>query len=143
MKKAQQLKRAQRLLTGLIIEWTDRDPQGDNEQIENENVTHTSPVLRLQADKVWHDYRDFIMHRQALLWRIDIDLVFRYPNGRDQIEQRRVIARETLHDIGHACEPYIDNAMKHGANLFEARFRVECLGARSATDADFGDFQSS
>lgn len=143
MKKAQQIKRARRLITGIIISWTDPTPLVASDTITNEGVTHRRPVLRLQAGTIWSDYGKWITANPVLLWRIDITVVFRYPNGRDQFEERRVIARGRLHDIAHECQPVIEAAMRYGATPLETRFSVECLGDRSAVEADFGDYEAA
>ncbi|GAB3099873.1 hypothetical protein G8770_03730 [Aestuariicella hydrocarbonica] len=143
MKKTQQIKRARKLLTGLIIQWTDNAPLTESADIHSENISHTSPVLRLQCKSIWRDYHDWITNRQTMLWRIDITVVFSYPNGRDQLEQRRVIARAKLWDIAHQCEPVIAEALRHGAHPKETRFTVQCLGDRQATDADFEDYEAA
>lgn len=142
MKKQQQIKRAHRLIQGLIICWTDDAALTDKAEIRDEKISHARPILRLQAKNIWHDYQNWIMDRKTLLWRIDFTVVFRHEDGRDQLEQRRVIARAKLMEIAHECYPALEQATAEGNGVAptETRFRVQCLGDRPATEADFEDF---
>lgn len=133
--------RARALVKGLIIGWTDDTPLKDNDAIANEHVSHKNPVIRPMAMSAWNTYGDWLTNVPILLWRVDITIVFRYPNGREQHEHRRVVHRHRLHDIAEACEPAIESALKFGCNPIEIRFLVECLGDRAATEVDYDDFK--
>jgi len=141
MKRNQQLKRARKLINGLIIEWSDPDPLTAHPNIQNQRVSHRTALLRPQSTHIWNTYGDWITHRQVFLWRIDITIVFQYTNGSEQHESRRVIAQHKLHDIASECEPIIKDALRHGENATNCHFKVECLGSRSATEKDFDDYE--
>ncbi len=141
MNKTQQIKRARRMMAGLLIEWTDPTPMEPGDTITRESVTHKSPVLNLQARKIWRQYGEWIITSPVLLWKVDITVVFRYPNGKDQLEKRRVIGRGRLNDIGDECLPALEKVMRYGATPLETQFMVECLGDRSAIEADFDDYE--
>lgn len=143
MKTQQQIKRAMRLLKGLVISWSDTNPlmdSADSSDITDGKVTHKSPVLRLQADKIWRDFSSWITHRPGISWRIDFTVVFRYPNGTEQHEARRVVKNARLHDIAHAVEPHIAAAMRRGGVPVVTHFVVECLG-HAHSEADYEDFE--
>lgn len=143
MKKQQQTKRARRQVIGLRISWTDKDPLSKEPNILDGKVSHANPILRLAADSIWSRYRDWITKEQVFLWRIDITVVFEYPNGTQQEEQRRIIARHKLWDIANECEPAIKDAMRHGNNPLHTKFICECLGDREAVEADFEDYEAA
>lgn len=133
------IKRAKKLLDGFILSWSDPDPLSYCPNIQNGTVSHTRPLLKLQAKNVWLEFRDWIVHHANLLWRVDITVVFDYPNGRTQNESRRAVARGKLWEIAEVCHEVIEDAIRHGnkEHIRETRFHVQCLGDRSARDADF------
>ena len=139
MKKRQQIKRARKLVKGLILKWSDDDAMSPTPHINDSEVTHRSPVLRLQSRRVWSDYKDWIYDAPALLWRIEINAVFLYPNGLEQHEERMVVHRGSLRDIASSCDKHIQDAHRAGAkeHYVETRFVCECLGDRPKDSDDF------
>lgn len=141
MKRAQQAKRAKRLVQGIVLQWVDKDPLSGKPFIERASVSHTSPVLRLHAPAVWRDFRHYIVHHQTLLWRIFMDFVFVDPDGSHDIHQRLVVHRGHLHAIANACLPTLEATCAERDNFLETRYRVECLGDRGKRESDYADYE--
>lgn len=137
-------KRLIKLFTGVKVSWSDTNPLReetyDDNSITNTSVTHKQPMMNIAAAKLWRQHAAWIV-KQPLLWRVDINLVFRYPNGTEQIEQRRIVERYKFEEIGHSCDPVIEEAMRYGEGFVRADFTVECLGTRERRESDFGDFE--
>lgn len=146
MNKALQIKIAHRLIKGLTICWTDDAALTDSPDIRDEVVSHTKPILKIQAPTIWRDYHSWIMERATLLWRVDITVVYNEADG-ERHDQRRTVTRGKLIEIAHACYPVIESVMadedNRGKAPLETRFKVECLGDRSATAADYDDYEAA
>lgn len=131
-------------MTGVCISWSDTNPLNEEGRAPSEitasKVRHKLPIMNLAAAKLWRLHRTWFV-KQSLLWRADINIVFRYPNGTEQIESRCVVAKNKFEDIGHACDPVIEEAMRYGENFVRADMSVECLGAREPKESDWGDFE--
>lgn len=143
MNKQQQIKRAKRLINGLILEWSDSDPLSGIPHINRARVSHTRPILRLQADNVWAEFKQWILQYPGLLWRINICAIFQYSNGMVQREARNIVARGCLRDIAETCLFVIEDAHRCGANHQETEFKVQCLGDREKRESDFEDYEKA
>lgn len=93
-------------------------------------MTHKNPVYRLAAPRIYHDHRDWILFKQPFRWLIKIDVIFSYPNGRDQHEQRELEGVATVNTLNEFCMTQIQDALRHGAEdrYRTTAFTVECLG---------------
>lgn len=143
--KKQHSVRAVRLIDGLRISWADDADLYDAAEIRDQVISHRKPLLRTQAVTIWKDYYDWIMNHKTLLWRVDIDVIFSGDDG-DVIDSRRLVVRGRLLDTAYACQPVIAQVLDHPDNeslvAKETRYRVECLGSRAKTDADYEDYEA-
>ncbi len=143
MKRAQNLKRASRIMKGLVIKWDDPAPLKNKGAIINDQVTHKNAVLRLEVSAIWRQHKRWITEAQPFLWRVTVTTVFSYENGTDQHESRLFIGRYRLMDIAEACEPEIRDMLKYGKNPTMSHFSCECLGNREARDSDYSDYEAA
>lgn len=130
MKRPHMLNRAKKGIRGLIISWTDVDPLRDTSEIIPGKITHRNPVFRLTAEQIFRDFGDWITERQAFRWLITIKLIFDYPNGSTQIEERELEAVSTINALNDHCLEQIEDALRHGAaeHYRHTEFTVECVG---------------
>lgn len=129
-KKNNNLKRARAGVKGLIIEWEDTDPISHHRDgLSNKKVTHKNPVFKMCAHKVMQDFQEFITHKQAFLWQLNITVVFDYPNGQTQLETRELEAFSQLSNINEHSLEAIKDAQRHGNMKYyrTTRFLIECL----------------
>jgi len=140
-KKNNNHKRGIHQLTGLNIAWDDNNPLSEEPLILNQVVTHSNSVYRHMAKSIWRAYKKQIIEKLVLLWRVDITVIFEYPDGTIQNEARRVVSRARLSDISDACEDLIRNLHKFGDNPQVTKFNCLCLGDRASTESDFGNFE--
>lgn len=133
-------KKAISLVTGLVVTWTDKNPEIDSAEVAGGDVEHRNPVYRPIRWQIWADSKKWVRTEVALLWKIKINCVFTYDNV-DQHEERLVVAKGKLAEIAYEINDIITSAMRHGANLKEVRFSCECLGTRAATEEDWEDYE--
>ena len=130
------LKRAAAKVKGLSISWSDPNPLSETKEIHNQEVSHADPVSRLLSWDIWCEHKEWLINSGALLWRININIVFEY-NGVTQHEERQVLRKGKLFDTGVACDLVIADAGRHGENAVNAIFKCECLGNRSPKVSDY------
>lgn len=138
-----QKQRAYKLVQGLIISWTDPEPLTTHQRLANESISHKNAIKKLYAQQMWRKFGKWMVEEPALLWRVEFTVVFRYPNGVEQLEHRCVVHRAALQDISEACMPDIQAALKFGNNPLETRFVVECLGNRPPRESDYKDYEAA
>jgi len=139
--RATMLKRALRFIQGIEINWDDdADLALPKSQLRNLRVTHSNPMVRPVAVGMWCEYKNFFMAKAVVCWLVDITVVFDFAEV-EQHEQRRLVHKGRLTEIGEACDTIIKQMMRYGKNPREVRFRCVCLGNRPPRDADFGDYQ--
>lgn len=128
--KQKVLKRARAGIKGLIITWKDRDPLTESSHVIPGYCTHRNPVYRLSAQKIFEDYGEFITNRQSFRWRLNIDVIFDYDNGRRQIESRELEGFATISQLNEYAMEQIQDAMRHGDmnKYVHTEFRIECIG---------------
>lgn len=128
-KKNSNIERARRGVKGLIIEWEDTDPLTSTQTRIDGTVSHRNPVFKLCAQKVFRDYGEWITDRQPFHWLITITVVFKYPNGTEQLEERELEAFAKLADINDHSLSAIKDALRHGdKNCYQTtRFKIECV----------------
>lgn len=116
---------------GLVIGWEDKSPMSDSQDIVAGEVTHRNPMMAPLAREMWYRLGEWVTHTQPFQWLVKIDVVFRYPNGRDQIETRELKARCVFCLLNEFALDEIQDAMRHGSeeHYLTTRFRVELLGA--------------
>lgn len=124
------LNRAKNGVRGLIISWTDADPLRDTSEIIPGKISHRNPVYRLRAGEIFRVAGTWIMEQQPFRWLITIRLVFDYPNGATQIEERELEAVATINALNDHCLAQIRDALRHGAqeHYRNTEFVVECVG---------------
>lgn len=125
------LKRLRKCCRGLVVEWDDRNPESESEHVVNGRVTHTNPVMRHAAASIWSEIGSTLASRISMRWLVRIIVVFRYPNGQEQHEERELEARCILDRLNDFALEQIEDAMRHGAkeHYVTTKFHVECLGA--------------
>lgn len=121
-------KRAKKLVTGLIVRWSDANPLQDGDYITPQTITHKKPLLKIYARRIFNEYREFIFVKTCLRWRVLIEVIFLYPNGMEQREQRELLAHCRLSELNEHCIEAIADANKYGENNQTTEFTVECLG---------------
>lgn len=128
--KPHMIKRARAGVKGLIISWVDKDPLRNSSEVIPGDVTHRNPVYRLTARKVFEDFGDWITNRMPFRWLITIKVIFDYPNGQRQIEERELEAVATISALNEHCLEQIQDAMRHGDEkcYTHTEFTIECLG---------------
>lgn len=128
--KQQMLRRARAGIKGLIISWSDPDPLSDSPHIVDGKVSHRNPVFRLTAPKLFQDFGDWITSKQSFRWLVTIRVLFDYPNGQTQLEERELEAVTTLSAINDHCLAQIQDALRHGdvAYYRNTEFTIECMG---------------
>lgn len=124
------LKRARAGVKGLIISWQDTDPLRDTSEVIAGKVSHRNPIFRLTARKLFQDFGDWITNRQAFRWLVTIKVIFDYPNGQRQIEERELEAVTTIDELNGYCLEQIRDALRHGDQMYytHTEFTIECLG---------------
>lgn len=128
--KPHMIKRARAGIKGLIISWQDKDPLRDTSDVIPGAVTHRNPVYRLTARKVFEDFGDWITNKMPFRWLVTIKLIFDYPNGQRQIEERELEAVATISALNDHCLEQIRDALRHGDKQCykHTEFTIECLG---------------
>lgn len=129
--KQNMIKRSRAGVKGLIISWLDKDPLRDTAETIAGTVTHRNPVFRLTARKIFQDFGEWITDRQAFRWLVTIKIIFDYPNGTRQIEERELEAVSTIKNLNEHCLDAIRDAMRHGNKEYykHTEFTIECLEA--------------
>ena len=124
------LNRARRGIPGLIISWTDVEPLRESSDIIPGKISHRNPVYRLTAGEIFRIAGQWITERQPFRWMITIKLIFDYPNGATQIEERELEAVATINALNDHCMEQIQDALRHGAqeHYRHTEFTVECVG---------------
>lgn len=125
-----QQKRAIKQMRGLLISWDDPEPLNWSPSGIDGTVSHKNPVYRLVARQIWSVARRWAVNGQRLSWLIKVAVVFNYPNGRQQLEEREIEGRATIDELNSIAMEQIDDAMRHGNKEFyvTTKFFIECLG---------------
>lgn len=78
---------------------------------------------------MFQDFGDWITERQSFHWLVSIKLIFDYPNGTTQIEERELEAFSTISNLNEYCLGAIRDALRHGDQQFykHTEFTIECL----------------
>jgi hypothetical protein len=130
MKRQHILNRAKAGIKGLIISWSDVDPLRESSDIIPGKVTHRNPVYRLTAGEIFTTAGKWILERQPFRWLVTIRVLFDYPNGQTQIEERELEAVATINALNPHCMDAIRDAMRHGnqKHYRHTEFTIECVG---------------
>ena len=138
-KEQRTFKDAGNLITGVIIRYT---ICADKDEKKNYLFTHRNQTIRsTMSAPVWKKAITYIFDQREFLWRIDITAAFKYPNGLESYESRRLIARAKLGDLRRHADDTVKEVERYGLHHVETRFDIECLGNRSAKDDDFEDYE--
>lgn len=128
--RAKTLKRALKLVKGIVIKWEDDDPLSDAPAVDGGEVSHKNPLMRLMAKDLYRGYGEWLVFEQPLRWLIKICVIFRYENGIDQREERELEGYSTISGLNEFCMQEIEDAFKHGniEKYVTTQFCIECVG---------------
>lgn len=128
MAKHNIIKRARRILKGLILTWQDDAPEKeDNAPKFKVDITHKNPNLRPIARSIFNDFRQYIYFEAILRWRVIATTVFVYPNGMEQREETELEAFTRLADLNPLVLAEIAHDKRYGEHFSHVEFYVECL----------------
>lgn len=129
-KKYNAKKLAKQKVTGLIVSWSDTNPDMDTSGFMPGTVTHIKPLLRTLAPVLYAKNKQWIVEQEAFFWKVTMTAVFRYPNGSDQHETRELHAQIILADLSTVCEQQHQDMLRHGSgdHYSHTEFTVQCLG---------------
>lgn len=125
--KQRRVERARKLIKGLVVSWTDIDPLKDTEMHIKGKITHRNQMARHMVKDIYNMFAEFIFKKGVFEWAVKIIVVFQYPNGTQQNEERELIAKCRLCDLNEYCIDEIKDAMRYGSNYKHTEFTVECL----------------
>ena len=129
-KKYNPIDKAREKVVGLIVSWKDESPLMDASGFMPGKIKHKNPVHALHIASVYAQLKNWIVHEQEFFWKVTMNLVFDYPNGSRQYEERELVAMIRLGDLEQATESQFHDAMRHGGKeqYSHTEFVVECLG---------------
>lgn len=123
-------KRSVIFVKGLRVWWEDKTPLNDKSKPEKGGVGHKNFALRPVANDIWQVAKNWAVEKKPLKWLIKIDVIFRYPNGREQHEEREIEGLGTIDQLNDICMEQIKDAMRCGnmQHYVTTKFDIECLG---------------
>lgn len=129
--KQKMVNRARAGIKGLILSWKDKDPLSESAEVIPGAVGHRNPVYRLTAAHLFDQFGDWITTRMPFRWLVTIKLIFDYPNGTTQIEERELEAFATISALNDHCMEQVQDAMRHGNrdHYMHTEFTIECIGS--------------
>lgn len=122
-------KRSATFVKGLKVWWEDRKPLDDSNP-EKGGVGHRNFTLRPIANEIWQTVKHWAAEKKPLRWLIKIDVIFLYPNSREQHEVREIEGLGTIDQLNDICMEQIKDAMRCGnmQHYVTTKFDIECLG---------------
>lgn len=115
---------------GLILTWEDKDPRSTKGcDVTAGIVTHTNPVLRLSARKIFTQNYLWLYTQVPLVWMVEITLVFKYPNSTEQRETREVEGCFVFRDIADFLLEQFNDALRYGneEHYQTTLYRIRCV----------------
>ena len=141
-KKYDPQKSLRRAMVGIKITWDDETPEMYSDHIVDPVVSHRNPIYNHKARALWASVAGRKMVTQwAAHWRINITVVFSYPNRVDQEHRRELEAYCVLDNLNSVALDLITEMRRYGAESAykTTRFVVECLGLNPPTEMHADD----
>jgi len=149
-RKRSRTKSVNRLLTGLIITWSEPAEsafQLGGEGMLDAKISHSNPVHRLICNEIWRRFGYQIYRQLKLLWRVKIYANFSSENTGSIVEAVEVVEFMCLESIADSCQPAIDELSKMSGllsseldetvSLDSVNYSIECIGSRDKKELDF------
>ncbi len=136
MKKSKNnpLKRLNRLIIGLRMEWRDETPLEHNElNRKNVKVTHKS-LASFQAFNIWHKNMPYISNKSVWQWKLIVDNRFLDCNGDEFSDCSTITQSFVLSDSAKIVNDLIVKSIADVNNedkaavFLHSYFTIECLG---------------
>ena len=129
-RKYDPLQALRRAAVGMCIEWSDKTPMEDADHIVNGTVTHSNPLLRLAAMKLWSSAFGYRLTTDLpAKWVVRIVGEFLYPDGTKQLEERELEAHCVLTQINDVALEQIQEIRRYGGGEYQTtHFHVRCAG---------------
>lgn len=128
------LKRLNRLIIGLRMEWRDEAPLEHNElNRKNVKVSHRS-LASYQAFNIWHKNMQYIANKSVWEWKVIVDNRFLDGNGDEFSDCGTITQSFVLSDSAKIVNDLIVQSIKDvnkedkGAVFLHSYFTIECLG---------------
>ena len=120
-------------MRGLIIRWEDITPTAlADRPTTMAKASHRNPVHNMQAQKIWDQGKHRAHKKQRLLWLFKIGLVFRFPDGREEIENIDLRGMATIDELNDLVLQLLEEALEENKRDMQhyvtTKFDIECLG---------------
>jgi hypothetical protein len=114
---------------GLVISWKDRAKDLDNAEIFDHSTNHKNPIYRLMSKEIFDRVHSLIVNRRRLFWKIEVDVVFDYPNGTQQRSGGEFESWCCFSEIAPHCIEIHAEGLREGDEQYYqyTEFRAECL----------------
>ena len=117
------------VVKGLIINWKDRSKDLDKAEIFDHNTSHRNPIYRLMSKDIFDKVHSLIVNKRRLFWKIEVDVVFDYPNGTQQRSGGEFEAWCTFSEVAPACVQIHQEGLREGniEHYKYTEFTATCL----------------
>lgn len=120
-------------MRGITLRWEDITPTASTERTTTlAKVGHRNPVHRVRAHRIWLEGKDKAHKQQRLLWVFKIGLVFRFPDGREEIENIDLRGMATIDELNDLVLELLEEALEENKKDMQhyvtTKFDIECLG---------------
>lgn len=114
---------------GLVISWKDRAKDLDKADIFDHSTNHKNPIYRLMSKDIFDKVHSLIVNKRRLFWKIEVDVVFDYPNGTQQRSGGEFESWCCFSEIApHCVEIHADGLREGDEQYYQyTEFRAECL----------------
>lgn len=120
---------AKRLVKEMTMAWSDKNPLSEESVIKAPVIGHRNMVLRINIAQLVAQFRKIIFEQMTMRWLVKMDLVFKYPNKDQYIEEIEFEADCVLHSLNdHCLEHHVIAMRKHNAEAYQVtNFFIECI----------------
>ena len=114
---------------GLVISWKDRAKDLDKSEIFDHSTNHKNPIYRLMSKDIFDRVHSLIVNKRRLFWKIEVDVVFDYPNGTQQRSGGEFESWCCFSEIAPHCIEIHAEGLREGDDQYYqyTEFRAECL----------------
>ena len=114
---------------GLVINWKDRSKDLDKADIFDHNTNHKNPIYRLMSQEIFDRVHSLIVKKRRLFWKIEVDVVFVYPDNTEQRSSGEFESWCTFSEVAPHCIQIHQEGLREGneEHYKYTEFTATCL----------------
>ena len=122
--------KADKMIVGLILEWSDTAPTVDDNAKTVMRATHANPTRRTYAREMAATALNYIKNERPFMWLVDMSTFFVLDNGKEFVAESQLKVWGTLDGFNDEMIAHLEEDRRKGpeSGYSHVKFKIECIG---------------